>query len=765
MSKVVFTSDLVDRIGLLGDVMASFLEEQVDAIQKRLTEKHPDVDENAAWKTISAFSTLEGTKIPMTKPEVQEQVPYSSGQLDLMLGLFEKARILRLADGIYEIAHDTLALQVSEKRSGEEKALLEIQKLVDDRYGAFIQTGALMGKKELDYISPYQSKLPTTDDQKQFIKKSKKSVRRRRAILLGALIAAFSIISLFAVYALIQQRIAIEKEKEAIENAIIAEKNAKEAERQKIEAEKQKEKAIEAQKEAERQKLVAIKARDAAEKARIAAEAARKRAEQAKKEAEEARDETKKALTKAEAAEKEARAAEAEAKRQEEIAKEEEAKAKAAEAEAKRQRDEAERLRIRALATALAVKSAGMKYDEELKGRLAIEAYNLSSRTADEFAPPEIYTGLYSAVAKFEDEEFDEILEGHGGAIRSIIPANNNTMYSASSDGALLKWSFSDWKDVGKPKFDAPQKLKTSNTVDMNAVLSPNGKWLAIGGKSSMTEIVNTQNNQSIFRNLHNSGDLYDLVFSADNKKLISVGSNKKVQSYNLDNGQSSILITLDAVSEAIAISPTGSILAVGDENGKLELYDMNNLNTPILKSDLGKEITEIAFDDHTKDLAIGLIDGSVSIFNHLNGTYSNNKGDRKTRKAHAQRISDIKFMKYVDKSSKVISTMAIGSYDGSVTVWSLNEFKVNELYEPLNFSGGQKWVMSLAFVNEGKQLSVGYSDGKLKFWPLNTKEVAKQLCGSINNSFDNSDFSKQQMIQYLGEDFTRKQFPKYNCQ
>ena len=88
MSKVTFTTELVDRIGLLGDVMASFLEEQVDAIQKRLVGNYPDADEGTAWKVISTFSTLEGTKIPMSKEEVQTQLEYPENQLDLVLGLF-----------------------------------------------------------------------------------------------------------------------------------------------------------------------------------------------------------------------------------------------------------------------------------------------------------------------------------------------------------------------------------------------------------------------------------------------------------------------------------------------------------------------------------------------------------------------------------------------------------------------------------------------------------------------------------------------------
>ncbi|MGB0862824.1 MAG: hypothetical protein ACPG19_04365 [Saprospiraceae bacterium] len=758
MSKVTFTTELVDRIGLLGDVMASFLEEQVDAIQKRLEDKYPNANEGMAWKTISKFSTLEGTKIPMTQSEIQAQLEYPENQLDLVLGLFEKARILRLADGIYEIAHDTLALQISQKRSGEEKALLEVKKLLTDRYAAYVQTGALMGRKEIDYINPYRSRLEMTEEQSDFFKKSRNNVRKRRAIILGALIAAFAIISMFAVYALIQQRQALAAKKEAIENAKIAEKNAEEARKNAEEAraaEKIAEAAVvkanEAARIAEEEKAKAEEAAKVAEREKAKAVAAAKIAAEAREDAEEKR-------KAAEAAEAAAEKAAEEAKRQQEIAEEAEEAAEKAAAEAKRQQEIAEKLRIKGLSTALAVKSSNLKYDDRLKNLLAMKAFSLHASKVKGLISPEIYTGLHDAVGNSMPQGFDEIEKAHNGAIRSLITTGDDELYSAGSDGTLKKWSLSSWKDVGKPAAQ-PTNIKTSGAIDIKTTISDNGDWIALGGKKSSIELYNTKNKISKKINLHTGKDVYDLAFSPDNKQLFTVGADKKIKSYDIESGAIKEIVSLTSQTEVISTSQDGKWLAVGSNSGLLQLYKDNNYTQPFFEDDLNTKITALTFDKNTQTLAVGLSNGGVYIFENKNNSYS--KDNKLERKVQGQRISTIKFKKY--GSNEASNVIAIGSYDGTVSVWALDEFKDGQ-YDPLILQGGdQKWVMSLDFVNEGKQLAVGYLGGKIKFWPLYPVNLADKLCEIIAEKHENdSELTDDEFKHYLGEDIERKSITPY---
>jgi WD40 repeat protein len=766
MSKVIFTNKLVDRIGLLGDVMASFLEEQVDAIQKRLVDNYSNADDDTAWKVISTFSTLEGTKIPMMKSEVQAQLEYPENQLDLVLGLFEKARILRLADGIYEIAHDTLALQISEKRSGEEKGLLEVKKLLTDRYTAYVQTGALMGRKEIDYINPYASRLEMSEEQADFFEKSKKFIKRRRAALIGGLVTAFLVISLFAVYALIQQQA-------AIENAEVARSATKQAEAEKVkaleakaeaedatkQAEAEKEKADLAKQQAEAEKGKAIIAKTEAEQQKAKADVAKEQAEKERAKAEKQKKEADLAKQQAEKEKGKALEAKAEADSQKEIALEAKKDAEIQKERALKNEKVAKELRVKSLSTALAIKSSSIKYNDRLKNLLAMKAYSLHETIDGGLVDAEVYNGLYSAVANASGEGFDEIEKAHTGAIRSIISTGKDDMYTTGSDGTLRKWHFSSWKETGKPSYNVSNiGTKTANAVDIKMNASNDGKWLAIGGKKSKVELYNIKEKSFEKIDLHDGKGVYDLVFSPDSKKIFSVGEDKNVKTYNIETKISKIILPLMFQTEAVAISSDGQWLAVGSKTGFLQIYKVGNYTAPISVR-FTSGITALSFDKNTESLAVGLENGEINLFKKENGIYSK-KG--KDRKKHGQRISAIKFEKHIDDNNNASDIMAVGSYDGTVSLWMISKFG-DELYEPLLFEDNQKWVMSLEFVNNGNQLAVGHLDGKMKFWTLEPQKVADRLCEIIKNKHKNdSELNDLEFKQYLGTGIKKADIQPY---
>ncbi len=400
-----------------------------------------------------------------------------------------------------------------------------------------------------------------------------------------------------------------------------------------------------------------------------------------------------------------------------------------------------------------------MKHQERLKGLLAMEAYSLQKSVEDELMPPEIYSGLYSAINKYLGEDFDEIESGHSGAIRSIVRINENTVFSASSDGFLSKWNFSNWQTVGKPTFKKTN-IRSNKTVDMKAILSKNGEWLAIGGKAANLELINTKTNESKFFFAHQGKNIYDLEFTPDGKNIITVGGDKTIQQHSIETRETSVLMSLVYNTEAIAISPDGTFLAVGSKQGFLQLFKMKNLNSPVFNISLGSGVSEMNFDKNTQKLIAGLRNGTIYTFDKVNGEYDKNR--KNARKLHDQQISAMKFIKYKDKNNNPLNVMALGSYDGTVTVWNLADFG-NELYEPLIFDNDQKWVMSLEFINNGDHLAVGYLDGKMKFWALNTESVANELCALLTKKYpDSKQLTASELKQYLGDGIHKDDYKNY---
>ncbi len=64
-------------------------------------------------------------------------------QLNEILQRLESARIIAVNGDKYELAHDTLARRIADKRSAEEKALIEWEMLIRNKLSAGKQSGAL----------------------------------------------------------------------------------------------------------------------------------------------------------------------------------------------------------------------------------------------------------------------------------------------------------------------------------------------------------------------------------------------------------------------------------------------------------------------------------------------------------------------------------------------------------------------------------------------------------------------------------------------
>ena len=189
--KVLFTPDLVDRTGPIDKVLEDFLDQQVDAVQSALEKKFPEVSKSATQRLLNEFVSLEGTKKPRARSKVQVS-GIDEAQFFFILQQLEKGRILSESDGIYEVAHDTLAKIIADHRTDDEVALLEAVKLVKDRHSDYQKYHTLLIRKELGFLSRYESRLREYEklqpEEWSFIKKSKKAANLKRWSLISALI-------------------------------------------------------------------------------------------------------------------------------------------------------------------------------------------------------------------------------------------------------------------------------------------------------------------------------------------------------------------------------------------------------------------------------------------------------------------------------------------------------------------------------------------------------------------------------------------------
>lgn len=170
-AEAVFSLAFLKEMGGIGDVLRDFLNEQVIAIARAL-EKKPDT----VWEILSPFVTLDGTKEPLSETELHDRRPQFDGALlTEVLAALVRSRILRYTenDERYEIAHDALAKQVHAKRSDEEIALLEVQRLIKSQVALKADKRDFFSEKQLGIIEPYLDKYRPDFEERDWIEKSR----------------------------------------------------------------------------------------------------------------------------------------------------------------------------------------------------------------------------------------------------------------------------------------------------------------------------------------------------------------------------------------------------------------------------------------------------------------------------------------------------------------------------------------------------------------------------------------------------------------
>jgi hypothetical protein len=182
-AEAVFTLEALNKMGDIGDVLRNFLEEQVTAISEKLSPVYTQITVETTWNILSPFATLEGTKEPISKQGLYDRLPDLNPVLiDATIEAFINSRILRYTEeeDLYEIAHDSLAKRIAEKRSDEEIALLEIKRLIKSQTALKENARELFSEKQLNFIEPYLEKIKLTEEERGLIQQSREAVVRRK---------------------------------------------------------------------------------------------------------------------------------------------------------------------------------------------------------------------------------------------------------------------------------------------------------------------------------------------------------------------------------------------------------------------------------------------------------------------------------------------------------------------------------------------------------------------------------------------------------
>ena len=489
------------------------------------------------------------------------------------------------------------------------------------------------------------------------------------------------------------------------------------ANEEKIKAEEARKEALNNEREAQRQTQLALtseeKALTAQQESELQKEIAEEQAMLAQLSEEEARRQSTIAQRNAIEAEKQSSLA----RKNEKFAKDEQKKAEEA-------KDAAFGLRMLSIAKSMSVKSLQIKKDLNQKALVAYQAYQFNDEYGGKKHDNDIYNGLYHTLKLTNKEGYNQ-LEGHTEAVRAMVyNSDGSNLYTAGSDGKIINWN------VNK-SLDQSTVIQQNPAINRALAISGNNRWLACGyGK--VIQLIELNSTKSPVLLTGHTGNVWSLKFTPDSKYLISSGSDSTILQWTIGEQTPSTITKATSNIKAIDLDQNGLKIAGGTEDGKLIIWNRNQtIPALVLTEEKDNPIYAVRFNKKGTLLATGDIQGAVVIW------------DMKTKQkiitltGHDARINDIQF-------SNDDKMMATASYDGKVQLWETADFNA----QPIVLSDHTSWVWSIAFNPDGDKLISGCVDNLIRMYPTQSNAMADQMCSKITRNISNKEWNR-----FVGED------------
>ena len=282
----------------------------------------------------------------------------------------------------------------------------------------------------------------------------------------------------------------------------------------------------------------------------------------------------------------------------------------------------------------------------------------------------------------------------HGEGIQTVAysPVNSSVFASAGENGQIKLWDLQN---------DTVTTFR-GHTDQVNAItFSPNGQWLASGSDDYTFKVWDVSLRVEIKSLQHITGrsrsQIKAVAFSPNGRQLATAGVHVKLW----DTRSWSEITTLrhDEWVWAIAFSTDGKLLATGDDNGQVNVWNLQNSRTVAQLQADSNSVYAVQFSPNDRLLAGAGYEGKVKLWKVPNweshGTLTSNGT-----------VSEISF-------SPDSSTLATPGYE-SVDLWAVS---VGENITTL--TGHTDWVRATDFSPDGNALISGGTDGTLRIWDI----------------------------------------------
>uniref|UniRef100_A0A8D8SMQ7 WD repeat-containing protein 61 n=1 Tax=Cacopsylla melanoneura TaxID=428564 RepID=A0A8D8SMQ7_9HEMI len=159
-----------------------------------------------------------------------------------------------------------------------------------------------------------------------------------------------------------------------------------------------------------------------------------------------------------------------------------------------------------------------------------------------------------------------------------------------------------------------------------------------------------------------------------------------------------------------VVFSPDDKYVLSGSQSGKINLYDVETGKLEQIFDTRGKFTLSIAYSSDGHWIASGALDGIINIFDANTGKLAH------TLEGHAMPIRDLQF----SPDSRYLLT---ASDDKQMKIY---EVQKGDHHEPVfvgSASGHSSWVLSTAFTSDGKYFLSASADHTVRIWEFGKRE------------------------------------------
>ncbi|WKZ37374.1 MAG: hypothetical protein QY332_05455 [Anaerolineales bacterium] len=281
---------------------------------------------------------------------------------------------------------------------------------------------------------------------------------------------------------------------------------------------------------------------------------------------------------------------------------------------------------------------------------------------------------------------------GHDRANAVIFTPNGHQLIVAASAGIYLFDSQTLFQDHFIP----------TGTWVRSLAISPDGHTLAAGLFDNTARLWRLSDLLPVHTYVHNDGWVRNIAFTPNGRWLATVSDDDMIRLWDRENTTLQLVIKELKGARTLAISPDGAMLAVGLQNGAIQLYSLPDGEFLLTLTGHKDWVRCLTFSPDGQKLASGAFDATARLWNIASGELEH------IFSGHQSSVLGLAF-------SPDGTTLATGSVDKTVRLWTINDGSMDRV-----LAGHDGFVYSVAFSPDGQTLASGSEDNTIRLWDLN---------------------------------------------